>query len=46
MSEILNDYFSTVFTKEDLATMPDISIRKISYLPNKPAELLEENVYN
>jgi len=24
MSEILNDYFSSVFTKEDLATMPDM----------------------
>jgi len=28
LSEILNDYFSSVFTKEDLATMPDMSIRK------------------
>jgi len=24
MSDIINDYFSSVFTKEDLATMPDI----------------------
>jgi len=25
MGEILNDYFSSVFTKDDLATMPDIA---------------------
>ena len=42
MSEILNNYFSTVFTNEDLATMPDIEYRINSYLPNKDVEILED----
>ena len=42
MSDILNNYFSTVFTNEDLATMPDIEYRINSYLPNKDVEILED----
>ena len=39
MSEILNNYFLTVFTEEDLATMLQIENRINSYLPNKDVEV-------
>ena len=42
MSEILNNYFLTVFTKEDLTTMPEIENRVNTYLPNKDVEVLED----
>jgi len=43
MIGILNYYFSSIFMKKNLTMMPNyISIRKNSYLPNQPVELLEE----
>jgi len=39
---MIRAYFSSVFTKEYLAMMPDMSLTKNSYLPNITVERLEE----